>query len=71
MFSANRLPAKCVFRPKNGPVPSQPVKNTPLRYIEAEITPPRYKAGLPPPCLQVMSMIDIPLLFPVPATRWS
>ncbi|MCD4726738.1 MAG: hypothetical protein K8R46_03690, partial [Pirellulales bacterium] len=21
MFSANRLPAKCVFRPKNGPVP--------------------------------------------------
>ncbi len=25
MFSANRLPAKYVFRPKNGPVPSQPV----------------------------------------------
>ena len=25
MFSANRLPAKCVLRPKNGPVPSQPV----------------------------------------------
>ncbi len=25
MFSANRLPVKCVFRPKNGPVPSQPV----------------------------------------------
>ena len=25
MFSANRLPAKCVFLPKNGPVPSQPV----------------------------------------------
>ncbi len=22
MFSANRLPAKCVFRPENGPVPS-------------------------------------------------
>ncbi|MCD4727720.1 MAG: hypothetical protein K8R46_08660, partial [Pirellulales bacterium] len=24
-FLANRLPAKCVFWPKNGPVPSQPV----------------------------------------------
>ncbi len=25
MFSASRLSAKCVFRPKNGPVPNQPV----------------------------------------------
>ncbi len=25
MFSANRLPAKRIFQPKNGPVPSQPV----------------------------------------------
>ena len=41
MFSANRLPAKYVFRPKNGPVPSQPVNayiiNTQLSLYPSHI----------------------------------
>ncbi len=29
MFSASRLSAECVFGPKNGPVPNQPVNGYP------------------------------------------
>ncbi|MCD4727598.1 MAG: hypothetical protein K8R46_08050, partial [Pirellulales bacterium] len=44
MFSANRLPAKCVFRPKNGPVPSQPANAYTTRCYE--VSDKQYRASL-------------------------
>ncbi|MCD4726264.1 MAG: UDP-N-acetylmuramate--L-alanine ligase [Pirellulales bacterium] len=53
MFSANRLSAECVFRPKNGPVPSQSACVSLFRGHAAEHLPPDaelvvYSDAVPP-----------------------